>query len=60
MRTMVEILSEEAVKQIIRDLARIDPAIGTDFFDSFLHSRYGITLEQFDKVIKQAIPEHFI
>ena len=60
MRTNVEILDELEIKTIVYNETINNSYIAENLFETFLSIRYGITLEQFDKVIKTTVPEDMV
>lgn len=64
MSTPVEILDRHDVLNIINKTALNTPyefSISFEFlFQEFLKHRYKVTLEQFDKLLKENIPEELI
>lgn len=57
---MIDAVTRDEIEGCVYTTLTTQPYMIEDIFGTFLMSRYNITLEQFDKLIKENIPEELV
>lgn len=60
MSDLITVHSEDDIKRISMEHLRDHSYVFAQVFENFLYYQYGIGLKEFDKLVKQNIPEDFV